>query len=497
MHRIDRFHVRPTRRLARSLGLGAALALTLASCASPGMAAEKRRGAGKALELSADTSLSLGRRFEARGDTETALGLYQKALNENPKDEEALRALVGLAVRTGRAGLVYEQAAQLASKQPQDAEALIWLAASLNQRQRPEEALEALDRAEQAGGGQTGAGQAGGGANAGPLWVQRGIAHDLAGDHLEAQRAFSHAITLSPAERALPMRVALSLALQEDYPAALRILQMQVNDPAMEQPVRETLAIIYALSGQTGTALEIAGTAVPDGKLADSQRSFLEMLPTLPPQVKAYAAHYRRLPQAEGGPAGGQGVEGPATAAPASAMPDKAGAEAPGLDVFEVKATEVADEPAPGASPAEPKAAPAAPLLMAAPEPKMVRVAEAPKPVPPPAPELVAGPRPQAPQAAKGAVPAGQGYWLQLASFTDRAKLGKAWEAAGRKATGLLAGQEPSVESQPVNGTTYFRLMVGPYDSLSKARDMADKLDATGIKSVIKRGVADIEPLSR
>lgn len=281
MRRIDRFWNRGFWAAA-----GVVVALSLVAHA-PGAFAGKREAAAV---LTAETQVSLGRRFEARGDTETALGLYQQAVSEKPGNEEALRALVGLAVRTNRAGMVFDHAVRLAGQRPEDAEAQVWLATSLNERAQPREALAALAQAEQAGGG---------GAYAGQLWAQRGIAHDLAGNHGEAQRAFSHAITLTAGEAQLPMRLALSLALQGDYPAALRILQMQVNDPAMEQPVRETLAIIYALSGQTDQAVEIARTATGQ-ELGESQRGYLALLPTLSARGRAYAAHFRRINEALG-----------------------------------------------------------------------------------------------------------------------------------------------------------------------------------------------------
>ncbi|HEY4547094.1 MAG TPA: tetratricopeptide repeat protein, partial [Pedomonas sp.] len=261
MRRIDHLLItRPGRACRAAVAVG----LLLASAAPVAEAASRKREEGAKTALTAETQVSLGRRFEAKGDTETALGLYQKAVSEKPDNDEALRALIGLAVRTNRASLVLDEAVRLATKRPNDAEAQLWLATALNEKGRPADALAALAEAEKAGSGPMPA----------LMWAQRGIAHDMAGNHLEAQRAFSRAITLNPSDWQLPMRLALSLALQADYPAALRILQMQVNDPLMERPVRETLAIIYALSGQTEQATEIARTATA-AELADSQRGYL------------------------------------------------------------------------------------------------------------------------------------------------------------------------------------------------------------------------------
>lgn len=464
---------------------GAALMLALAvqagAGAAPAQAAGKRRGE---LTLDAGTSLSLGKRLEARGDNEGALGLYQKALTENPNDLEALRALVGLAVRTGRAGLVPDEAARLAARQPDDMAAQVWLAASLNERRQPQEALAVLARAETATANPV----------PGLLWTQRGIAHDLLGAHLEAQRAFSQAVTLAPGERALPMRVALSLALQEDYPAALRILQTQVNDPVMEQPVRETLAIIYALSGQTDTALEIARTAVP-GVLAETQRAYFAALPGLPPAAKAFAAHFRRIPQDA---LGARAVPVPDTERQAERQPEHRPGPEAGIDVFEVAPTSVADpaaEPQPAPEP-QPVPVPPAEGAGALPEPKLVRVAES--MVPAQRVSAQGTPEQAAPEQAapEKAVPANS-YWLQLASLHEPGRLDPAWRETTARAPDLLAGRTPYFEAQTVKGSPVYRLMLGPFASFAEARDMAGKLGASGIKSVIRRNVADIEPLKR
>ena len=444
MRRIDRFlneGMRPAFWAA-----GALVGLSLVAGAPQAEASgRKREDVPKAAELTAETQVSLGRRFEARGDTETALGLYQKAVSEKPDNEEALRALIGLAVRTNRAGAVFDQAVRLAAKHPNDAEAQVWLATSLNEKARPREALAALEQAEKA---------AGGGAYAGQLWAQRGIAYDLAGNHHEAQRAFSHAITLSPSDWQLPMRLALSLALQGDYPSALRILQMQVNDPAMEQPVRETLAIIYALSGQTDQAMEIARTATTQ-ELAESQRGYLALLPTLTPQGRAYAAHFRRINE-------NLGTAAPAQTPAAPPKPEPQSYPQPQPDAVQ----------GPKADPVmEPKAEP-------------VMAIAAPEPVSAPAPE---------PKAAVS----GDGFWLQLASLVSREKAVQAWLDAVRSAGTLLKGQEAFVQTHAQGEVVYYRLLTGPFETAAAARELAAKFGAQGIKPVIKRDVGGIERLNR
>lgn len=411
--------------------VSAAVALGLMMAVAPLDAAASGRKSEDAAKsvLTPETQLSLARRLEVCGDTETALGLYQRVLSEKPDSEEALRGLVGLAVRTGRAGAVFDEAVRLASLRPADPEAQLWLASSLNETGRPADALAALDAAEKAGTVPSPA----------QVWVQRGIARDMLGDHLEAQRAFSNAVTLNPSDGQAPQRLALSLALQEDYQAALRILQMQVNDPLMERPVRETLAIIYALSGQTEQAVEIARTAT-GSDLADSQRGYLERLPALSAPGKAYAAHFRRINESLG------------AAAPVN-LP--------------------APKPGPGS---EPKPEVKAPQAVAAPRGEPVAV-----PVEAPAPQEAAV--------------SGAGYWLQLASLVSREKVQAAWANATARAAGLLEGRQPFLQLHVQGKVTYHRLLIGPFDTLAAAREAMAGLGAKGIKPVLKRDVGAIEPL--
>ena len=434
---------------------GVAVGLMAMSAPYAADAQSRKREEPAKTVLTAETQVSLGRRFEAKGDTETALGLYQKALTEKPDNEEALRALVALAVRTNRASLVLTEAVRLASLRPQDAEAQLLLATSLNELGRPADALAALAEAEKAGAVPIPS----------QLWTQRGIAYDMAGNHLEAQRAFSHAITLNPGEWQLPMRLALSLALQGDYPAALRILQMQVNDPLMERPVRETLAIIYGLSGQIEQALEIARTATGQD-LGDSQRGYLAMLPKLPAQGRAYAAHFRRINE-----------NLPAAAPAQPAAPKAEPVPQPKPESAPVEALPVQPEPAgePAVQPVQPVQALAAPELKPVAEPQAVG----------------------APSAApvQSATLSGSGYWLQLASLVSRGKAHAAWAEATAKAPGLLKGRPAFMQIHEQNGTTYHRLMTGPFESLEQARAMLGRLGAHGIKPVIKRDVGAIEPL--
>lgn len=78
---------------------------------------------------------------------------------------------------------------------------------------------------------------------------------------------------------------------------------------------------------------------------------------------------------------------------------------------------------------------------------------------------------------ARGKVP--ERYWVQVASGRNRNDLPKAWTAVKAKSRALLGKRVPY--TVPVGNTN--RLLIGPFDSTSDARDLVNKLGAAGVSS--------------
>lgn len=70
-------------------------------------------------------------------------------------------------------------------------------------------------------------------------------------------------------------------------------------------------------------------------------------------------------------------------------------------------------------------------------------------------------------------------YWVQVASGRNKGDLPKEWSRLKAKASSLLARRTPYVADGP--GTN--RLLIGPFDSLSDARDVVNKLDGAGVST--------------
>ena len=361
------------------------------------------------------TQLRLAQRLEAQGNPEAALEIYEQLLRAQP---DLLPALEGSARLLTQAGLApaalmrLETASKLA---PQRSDLPLQQAALMNSLEQPEAALAKLDVAEARG------------AQLADVEAERGLAFDLLGQTRRAQLAYARAMADAPQNQQLTQRLATSLALSQDYGAALALLQQQANDPAGAAAVRGTLATVYALSGQTEAAMEIAGAAMP-AEAAQARQPFFKALAGLPARDRAVAAHLGRLPMRLAGDAPPPPTSDPAGPRVALAPP---AADAP-----------LADAPAPAMT---------EPLF-----------------TPPPVAQD------------------GQ-YWVQLASVEAVSTGIAGWPQLQTRSAGLLAGYAPAMEAVMVGSGMRYRIMVGPFASETHADALAGALRAQGMAPSIRQ----------
>ena len=90
-------------------------------------------------------------------------------------------------------------------------------------------------------------------------------------------------------------------------------------------------------------------------------------------------------------------------------------------------------------------------------------------------------------------VPAGERYWVQVASGANRADLGKAWERTKAKAPKLLGGR--TTYTAPWKQSN--RLLVGPFKSEGEAQGFVNSLAKAGTGGIqfTSRGGMKVEPL--
>lgn len=412
--------------------VAATMALLLSGCAGQGGAIDtgpqRPAPSASAADLQdPDTQLRLAQRIEAQGQIGPALDIYQSVLTRDPRNQTALDSATRLLMRTGYPEAADDYLALLQQLRPGDPTLALRRARALNRMQQPARAMEQLDLSARQGG------------SGAVIEPERGLALDLLGRQPEAQKSYAAALHASPFDLVTQRRLALSLAMSQDYGAALALLQGQVNDPAGAQDVRRSLALVYALSGQTDEALQIAATATSDGSVSGppdpavltALRPFYQRLPALTPAQKARAVYFSQLPAEE---------------SPAASVADV-------TEPAEIRATEL-----------PPAAPPAAAASLPAP-------------------------------AASAIVP-GSTIWLQLASLPSEARIAAAWADIRNQNVASIADRPAAIERVDVAGGVRYRLLVGGFADRGGAEQVAAQLKAQGQDSLLRIGPVGLQPLT-
>ncbi|WP_126172025.1 SPOR domain-containing protein [Altericroceibacterium xinjiangense] len=218
----------------------------------PPKAAEDLSEAMKALARNGrdlEALIAAGEASVALGDTDAAIGFFNRAGIVSPADGR---------VKAGLARLTLKQGDALA-------------------------ALQQFDEAEAAGAAMT------------PYASDRGLAYDLVGNNGRAQQLYRQALAQKP-DDAVTMRLAISQAIAGDQAAAdatlLPLLQQQ------DLAAFRTRAFALAAVGKTEEAVSIAETLLP-AQLSSRMAPYLRYMPRLTRAQKAAAANLGAFPPAE------------------------------------------------------------------------------------------------------------------------------------------------------------------------------------------------------
>ena len=97
-----------------------------------------------------------------------------------------------------------------------------------------------------------------------------GIAYDALGDHTEAQNQYLAGLGMAPGNRSLGNNIAISLALQERYEAAVSQIEDLLTGTATDEPFLHNLALIYGLGGKIGEAGKILRELMPEADVVNN-----------------------------------------------------------------------------------------------------------------------------------------------------------------------------------------------------------------------------------
>ena len=176
------------------------------------------------------------------GQINEAIVAYRAALAREPRDPAALRGLARAYLRTGKPELALEPLGIAYEQAPDDPKLLQLI----------------------------------------------GVAEDFAGRHAAAQTRYRRGLEFLPSDRGLSVNLALSLALSGEYGDAVAVLSPVALGPGGTSGERQTLALIYALRGDSSAAERIARLDL-DPQQATRQLAFYDTLRLLSSEARSRA----------------------------------------------------------------------------------------------------------------------------------------------------------------------------------------------------------------
>lgn len=201
-------------------------------------------------------------------------------LAENPRSLEALIGAGSAAAGMGDGEASLGFFARADEISPRDARVKAGMAAALVLMERPEQALLMFAEAAQLGAPEAG------------IAGDRGLAYDMVGDPLRAQRDYQLALRRR-GDPEIERRLALSLAISGQRDQALRVIEGQLR--RHERAAWRTQAFVLALTGDPAGAEDTAARMMPAVN-AREMAPFFARLPALSPGQKAAAVHFGRFP---------------------------------------------------------------------------------------------------------------------------------------------------------------------------------------------------------
>lgn len=270
-------HVR-RRSLAITL-LGCTALLMVAACGSGETVPEQQITDDQAVmeqNEKATKLMQIGNRLRAGGDLNGAVEMYSRAADADPDSPLPPAALGDTLRRLGRYREAEEVFHRELSERPFSGLALQGYGILLIEQDQPDAAITLLmpavdeDLADHR------------------VFNVLGIAYDALGDHTEAQNQYLAGLTLAPGNRSLSNNMAMSLALQERYEAAVDQIEGLMTGTEADESLKHNLALIYGLGGKIGEAGAILRQMLPEADVVNNL-AYYQNLRTMSPDDRRAA----------------------------------------------------------------------------------------------------------------------------------------------------------------------------------------------------------------
>ncbi|UWU17078.1 tetratricopeptide repeat protein (plasmid) [Rhizobium sullae] len=236
-----------------ALGKGIAVLLALqalSSCTTTSAEKEKDKPSSEQAKL-----LNIAHSIEAKGESATALALYERAAANAPDDVSLRVRLANARLRAGDAEGAEKDFRAALQVSPQDPEALLGLGTAQLRKGEAASAARTLAPAAEA-------------LNSVIAYNRLGTALVFSGSGAAAEEAFSKALSLQPANLDTTTNLALAEALANDLPQAVTHMSSVVASPLAERRHFVNYLIVLTMAGETEKARSVG---VPD--MTEKQKS--------------------------------------------------------------------------------------------------------------------------------------------------------------------------------------------------------------------------------
>ncbi len=188
--------------------------------------------------------MNQGEELEKKGDMDSAMGMYERAMNASKQTIAPHLALARLLREQKKAVQALPLLEKAKQRAPRNADVFTELGFAYVAKSEPEKALSLFDEALSLDKTSAGA------------FSGKGVTLDLMGEHQAAQAVYREAHEVGAESPALTNNQALSLILSGNSKDAITLLEPLVKSNQATATMRQNLALAYGLRGNNSKAME-------------------------------------------------------------------------------------------------------------------------------------------------------------------------------------------------------------------------------------------------
>ncbi|PBB24198.1 MULTISPECIES: tetratricopeptide repeat protein [unclassified Mesorhizobium] len=215
--------------------LPVALALALSACQTAKTGSIDATAQGPSSQ--SDRLIKLADDIDARGESDTAIALYQRAATMPDANAGAFVKAGDAYMRAGYPTDATKAYQAALAKAPNDGKAMLGLGSAMIEAGDIDAGMRALAQAAPL-------------VNTSAAYNRLGVAQTFAGQTAEAQTTFAQALKLAPGDLDVETNMVLAAALEDNSAAALPLVQKIAAAPNAQLHQKRNVVMVYGLLGQ-------------------------------------------------------------------------------------------------------------------------------------------------------------------------------------------------------------------------------------------------------